>query len=65
MYLFVAMRAASSDSEVSCCISSHTMWAAHGNSSHGIFFLPVSKILIFGSGTPRTKRDLGQGLPLQ
>mmetsp|Transcript_141443 Transcript_141443/g.271417 ORF Transcript_141443/g.271417 Transcript_141443/m.271417 type:complete len:201 (+) Transcript_141443:56-658(+) len=59
MYLFAEMRADSIDSLVMRCFSSDTMCTAAGKSSHGIFFLPVSKILIFGSGTPRQKRDLG------
>merc|ERR1719468_306683 len=63
IYLFVAIRAASKHSLVTCCISSHTMCAAAGNSSHGIFFLPQSKILILGTGTPRQKRDFGYGFP--
>merc|ERR1719223_1966881 len=63
MYLFVAIRAASRHSLVTCCNSSQTMCAHAGNSSHGILFFPQSKILIFGSGTPRQYRDLGYGLP--
>merc|ERR1719464_733704 len=64
MYLLVAMRAASMDSLVICWFSSHTMCATEGNSSQGVLFFPQSKILILGSGTPRTKRDFGQILPL-
>eukprot|EP00445_Apocalathium_hangoei_P063396 CAMPEP_0204121562 /NCGR_PEP_ID=MMETSP0361-20130328/8270_1 /ASSEMBLY_ACC=CAM_ASM_000343 /TAXON_ID=268821 /ORGANISM="Scrippsiella Hangoei, Strain SHTV-5" /LENGTH=204 /DNA_ID=CAMNT_0051072871 /DNA_START=158 /DNA_END=773 /DNA_ORIENTATION=+ len=63
MYLFVAMRAASKHSLVSCWFSSTTKCAQAGKSSQGCFFLPQSKMRILGSGTPRQKRDLGYGLP--
>ena len=41
--LFTAIRAASNASAVNCWSSSHTKWAAAGNSSQGIFFLPSWK----------------------
>lgn len=42
-HLFTAIRAASKASEVNCWSSSHTKWAAAGNSSQGIFFFPQPK----------------------
>ena len=42
-----------------------TMCTDRGNSSTPALFLPRSKILIFGSGTPRLNLLLGYGLFLQ
>lgn len=60
-YLFAQMRAASSASEDSCSYSLETMCTHRGNSSTLARLRPRSKIRIFGSGTPRLKRDLGYG----
>ena len=58
-YLLAQIRAASSASEESCSYSLETMWMQSGNSSTLARLRPRSKIRIFGSGTPRLKRDLG------
>merc|ERR1712029_31587 len=42
-----------------------TRWQQKGNSSTEARLRPRSKIRIFGSGTPRLNRDLGNGLFLQ
>merc|ERR1711997_555340 len=60
MYLLQQIRAASSASDDNCSYSSETKLTHFGNSSTPSFFFPKSKILIFGSGTPRQKRDLGK-----
>ena len=52
-YLLQQIRAASIASEDSCSSSSETKWTERANSSTPAFFLPKSKIRIFGSGTPR------------
>jgi len=57
--LLQEMRPASSASEDTFSFSSDTRWTQSGKSSHGVFFLPMSKIFNFGSGTPRQNRDLG------
>jgi len=64
-YLLAQIRPASRASEDSCSYSLEIMWMHSGKSSTRAFFLPKSKILIFGSGTPRQKRDFGYGLFLQ
>jgi len=65
MYLLAQIRAASRASDEICWYSSESKWTVHGNSSTVAFLRPKSKILIFGSGTPRQKRDFGYGLFLQ
>merc|ERR1712193_455864 len=61
MYLFAQIRAASKASADNCSYSSDTRFTHFGNSSTPVFFLPRSKIRIFGSGTPRQNRDFGYG----
>merc|ERR1719400_2594091 len=56
-YLLQQILAASRASEESCSSSSDTRWTERGNSSTPAFFLPRSKILILGSGTPRLNRE--------
>merc|ERR1719348_498967 len=58
-YLLQQILAASSASEDSCSNSSDTKCTERGNSSTPAFFLPRSKILIFGSGTPLLNLLLG------
>ena len=64
-YLLAQMRPASSASDDSCSYSSDTKWTHKGKSSTDAFLRPKSKMRIFGSGTPRQKRDFGYGLFLQ
>lgn len=64
-YLLQQIRPASSASELNCSYSSDTKCTHSGKSSTFALFLPKSKIRIFGSGTPRQKRDFGYGLFLQ
>jgi len=59
MYLFAATRAASRASADTRSYSPDTMCTACEKSSTGYFFLPQSKMRIFGSGTPRQNRDFG------
>lgn len=56
---------ASSASDDNCSYSSDTRCTQRGKSSTRAFFLPRSKMRIFGSGTPRQNRDFGYGLFLQ
>lgn len=58
-YLLAQIRAASRASEDSCSYSLETMCTQVGKSSTLAFLRPRSKIRIFGSGTPRLKRDFG------
>ena len=60
-YLLAQIRAASRASEESCSYSFETMCTQRGNSSTLARLRPKSKIRIFGSGTPRLKRDFGYG----
>jgi len=50
-YLLAQMRPASNASEDICSNSSDTKWTHNGSSSTFAFFLPRSKIRIFGSNT--------------
>ena len=59
--LLAQMRAASRASEDSCSYSLETMCTHRGNSSTLARLRPRSKMRIFGSGTPRLKRDFGYG----
>ncbi|EZA53238.1 hypothetical protein X777_06317 [Ooceraea biroi] len=65
MYLLAQIRPASKASELSCSYSSDTKCTHNGKSSTDAFFLPRSKMRIFGSGTPRQNLDFGYGLFLQ
>merc|ERR1719419_2041847 len=58
-YLLQQILAASRASEDSCSSSSETRCTERGNSSTPAFFLPKSKILILGSGTPLLNLLLG------
>jgi len=60
-YLLAQIRAASRASELSCSYSLETRWMQRGNSSTFARLRPRSKMRIFGSGTPRLKRDFGYG----
>ena len=60
-YLLAQIRAASRASELSCSYSLETRWMHRGKSSTLARLRPRSKMRILGSGTPRLKRDLGNG----
>ena len=58
-----AIRQASKASDETYYFSQLNKCKQHGKSVTLAFLLPRSKYLIFGSGTPRQKRDFGYGLP--
>ena len=63
MYLLQAILAASRASDETYSFSPETRWIQQGNSLYAAFFLPMSYILIFESGTPLQYLDFGYGLP--
>uniref|UniRef100_A0A6B0U7Z7 Putative secreted protein n=1 Tax=Ixodes ricinus TaxID=34613 RepID=A0A6B0U7Z7_IXORI len=58
-YLLAQMRPVSRASEEICSHSLEMRCTHRGNSSTLAFLRARSKMRIFGSGTPRQKRDLG------
>lgn len=62
-YLLQAIRAASIASDVICSFSPETKWTQLGKTSALAYLLPISKILIFESGTPLQYLDFGYGFP--